>query len=611
MTPLRTNPFDAAVHRLGQNFLSKTRFLDWIANGLDGLSAPSSKPPPSTATITPVLCITNNDVIVKQQNLSDRIKSIYKLIWNDVAILLKAAVISTNSRYSRPGLLTILVQVVVNAVGGHVFARAFVLPYLGKITLAETKIIVLSCLLVPIFELFTSIHEAELNYQHYSTVVGASLVGEFRSWPILIAIFGDVIHRLRLSMMSLTMLAPLLAATTVWLWTYLGPLVMSYDDSSVVHTTIPYWTTVHLLLISYVTVVIFVSILSIQDVLTRWAICAPGTDADILLFKACSIITSNDNDGATFLVEDLIIQSVLMGDALTVDSVISSHDTKSQIARSLPVPNHQEDEIRRNEMATASFSVWIENVATLSSRKLSDDILCMSILESFGGGGSSCPVQGPYYFGNLRHAAVVRKRLDLSAATASPGQQPIAVPIVRAFCAFAGGVGDSMSRFYDTIDKEGKPISKNISHLGLWKLPPGALQSTEFAIIAAARMVVMNSVVTDKHGHIFVKRHDWLSLLFPCVLQSAYKLHCGIIKYAEATAIVRRQNLSTYDKTGKDDGIGFFITAKCPELCPVIFACKESARMIMKALVESGDKTFEDLLLKRWKGDMQKWLVTV
>jgi hypothetical protein len=69
--------------------------------------------------------------------------------------------------------------------------------------------------------------------------------------------------------------------------------------------------------------------------------------------------------------------------------------------------------------------------------------------------------------------------------------------------------------------------------------------------------------------------------------------------------------LSTYDKTGKDDGLGCFILAECPELCPVITACKESARMIMTALVESGDKTFEDLLFKRWKVDMQKWLVTV
>ena len=584
--------------------------MDWIANGLDRLSAPSSTPPPSSsaATITPVISITNNDVNVRQQTLNDRITYIYKLIRNDVGILLR--VIGDrcgNARYSRPGLVSILIQIVVNAVGGHIFARAFVLPYLDHITLAETKSIILSCLLVPIFDLFTSIHEAELNYQHYSAIVGESLVGEFRSWPIVVAIFGDVIHRLRRSLMSLTMLAPLLASTTAWLWTYFGPL----DDSSVVLLTFSYWTTVQSLFISYVTVAILVTILSIQDVLTRWAVCSPGTDADVLMFKARAIITSNDNDGATFLVEDLIIQSVLMGDALTVESVISPQNPKSPITVSLPVPNYQEDEIRRNEMSSASFSGWIENMATQSSRKLSDDILCMSILESFGGGGSSSSVQGTYYFGNSRHAVAVRKRLDLSAATASPGRQPIVVPIVRAFCAFAGGVGDAMSRSYSMIDKEGKSLSKMNNRLELWKLPPGSLQSTEFAIIAAARLVVMNSVVTDKHGHIFVKRHDRLSLLLPCVLQSAYKLHCGISKYAEATAIVSGQNLSTYDKTGKEDGLGCFIIAECPELCPVISACKESASMIMKVLVESGDRTFEDFLFKRWNGDMQKWLVTL
>jgi hypothetical protein len=172
----------------------------------------------------------------------------------------------------------------------------------------------------------------------------ASLVREFRSWPILVALFGDAIHRLRRSMMGLTMLAPLLAAITVWLWSYLGPLVISYDDSSV-----SFWTTAQSLLISYVIVAILVTILSIQDVLTRWVICAPGTDTDVLMFKARSIIMLNDDDGTTFLVEDLIIQSVLLGDALTVDSVISPLDTKS-----LPVPRLERT---RYNISISSLSV--------------------------------------------------------------------------------------------------------------------------------------------------------------------------------------------------------------------------------------------------------------
>jgi hypothetical protein len=44
--------------------------------------------------------------------------------------------------------------------------------------------------------------------------------------------------------------------------------------------------------------------------------------------------------------------------------------------------------------------------------------------------------------------------------------------------------------------------------------------------------------------------------------------------------------LSSYDDTGKEDGLGCFIFTECPELCPVIAACKDSAKMAMKALVE-------------------------
>ena len=123
----------------------------------------------------------------------------------------------------------------------------------------------------------------------------------------------------------------------------------------------------------------------------------------------------------------------------------------------------------------------------------------------------------------------------------------------------------------------------------------------------------MNSVIPDKYGRAVVnssRRHDRLSLLLPCVLQSAYELHRGICEYAEATAAVRGLDLSTYDRTGKGDGVGCYIAAECPELCPVISACKDSAKMAMKILLASGDRSFEDLLLRRkWKGDMHQWLV--
>jgi hypothetical protein len=538
----------------------------------------------------------------------------------------------------------VLVQVLVNAVGGHVLARGFVLPRVGGLIFflpssssssVNDEIIALSCLLVPIFELlFASVNESELNYlQHREYRLHLDdddHRGRPRTRTLLVALMGDVVRRARRSMFGATMLVPpLMASVVVMLWrgsssgpsaAFDSPPPLSYHWTSVVRS----------IFASYAIVAAMVIVITVQDSLTRWAACAPGVDADALLSRArettsasspssSSSSSADDDDVDAFLTEDLIIQSVLMGDGITVDAVIaapSTATTKSRTSAALPsgVNNHQDDEILRNEMAIASFSGWIERSSTAAPGRLSDDILRMCVLETLGGGGSVMSGSGPYYFGSSRHAAAVRRRLDLSAATASPGRQPIAVPVVRALCAFAGGVGDAMSLFYRSSDEDGRMLRREDDCSELWKLPPGSLHAAEFSIVAAARLVVMNSVVIDAHGCVAVnssKRHDRLSLLLPCVIQSAYKLHCGIIQYAEATAASFGWDLSTHDKTGrKEDSLGCFIVAKCPDLCPVISACKDSAKMAMRTLAASGDRSFEDLLTRRkWKGDLQQWLV--
>jgi len=534
---------------------------------------------------------------------------------------LKYLVSSSNARYSRPGLLSILVQVLINAAGGHLFTRTFVLPHLNRFFVdnmqdAAVAIIGLSCMFVPVFELFSSVNESELHYRHYSSVGGSP---QFHLQPVIIALAKDVMHRGKRSILSVTVLAPVLATVTILTWSHLGPLVLSANGSFALlaSSSLSYSAILLSVFISYVTVAMLVFILAIQDVLTRWAVCAPGMDVDVLMFQTTP--TTSKKNG-NFLAEDLITQSILMGDGTTVNSVITPPGgTKPH--QSLAFKNHQEDEIGRNENATTLFAEWIQHSSTTCSGKLSDDVLRMCILESLGGGGSaaSFPAQRQshtFHFGEPRHSAAVRKRLDLSAATASPGRQPIIVPIVRALCAFSGGVGDAMSQVYhQALDKDGKPLRKNNS-AELWKLPPGSLNAVEYAIIAANRLVVMNSVIIDKHGRVVVnasKRHDWLSLLLPCVLQSAYKLRCGIHAYAKATANMYEVNLSTYDKSSGnkgDDGLGCFIATKCPELCPILSACNDCAKMTMKTLVESGDRSLEDVLLRRkWKGDMQQWLV--
>ena len=641
-TPLRTNPFDATLQRLGRNFTSKKRFLDMIVDILDKLSAPSTTSKTNTAamknngtqqqqqqkattemkittpfTLTPV---NNKTAVTATQNQHQPIilPSTNNNSNNDgLGRLLKFLVASTTSRYSRPGLLSILVQVVLNAVGGHIFARSFVIPHLGCIINIDdihdtvAVIIVLSCLLVPVFELFSEVNDSELHYSHYSSVTtlgssSSTVSAQFQLWPVVVALSKDIVHRLRCVIFGVTMLVPVIATVTILTWVHLGSFVMGEDGLFILESP-SYTAIMQSLALSYIAVVLLVTIINIQDVVTRWAVCSPGVDADILMYQT-QATKSKSNE--TFLAEDLIIQSILMGDGMTVDKVIAS--TKSGSSSMTPFKNPQEDEISRNEAAAASFAEWIQTSSTKCSGKLSDDILRVCLLESFGGGGSSCD-GSPFYFGNSRHTAALRKRLSLSAATTSPGQQPIVVPIVRALCAFSGGVGDAMCKIYCQVDKDGKPLKNKKNAAELWKLPPGSLNSVEYAITAAARLVVMNTVMIDKNGGVSVdqsKRHSHLSLLLPCVLQSSYHLTCGVNDYATAIANMYEVNLSTYDKSGKNDGLGAFISTKCPQLIPVLSACNESAKMCLKTLVECGGNSLEEVLLRRkWKFGMKEWLV--
>mmetsp|Transcript_23076 Transcript_23076/g.48649 ORF Transcript_23076/g.48649 Transcript_23076/m.48649 type:complete len:482 (+) Transcript_23076:1259-2704(+) len=456
-------------------------------------------------------------------------------------------------------------------------------------------IVILSCSLGPVFELFSSINESELHYVHYS-----SFNQQFRIQPLLAAIMKDAMLRVKRSIWGVVLLAPIVASIAILLW------------SSFALSSPSYPAILQSIFLSFLAVGLLASIMAIQDMITRWSVCAPCMDVDVLMYQSpTSTPKNNDTSPTIFLAEDLFVQSILMGDGATVHNVIAPSGGK------LLRHNYQEDEISRNEIATLSFSKWIQQSSTTSSGKLSDDILRMTLLESIGGGGSAYPTtlpkSNPFYFGHARHSKSIRKRLKFSAVNANPGQQQIIVPVVRALCAFSGGIGDAMSEIYRQLDKDGKPLYKNNS-AELWKLPPGMLHALEFSTIAASRIVVMNSVMIDKNGCVVVnasRRHERLSLLLPCILQSAYKARCGLLEYAKATANMREVYLSTYDKSDKSDGLGRFIDDKCPELCSTIEACNGSAKMAMKALLNSGDHSFEELLQRKWKGGMRKWLGSI
>ena len=556
--PLRANPFDATLQKVGRNFTSKERFLDAIARGLDRLSAPSSSRKPDT-----------NSAITQTERLpfsgfGTNTKS------TQPATTLQQRTVSggphygaRNPRYSRPGILTVLVQALVSAVIGMLFAAVFVRPFLHPSDDVAIWILNITCTLAPILELFANgMNESELHFGHYSLLLDGS--GLF-----VVQMMKDVGHRMKRNVFGLRALAVIIAVV----------IFMTIDRPAIAPVT-------HASSWSLAAMVVMASVMAVQDVLTRWCLCAPGLDGDVLLFNVLGGPVGNAKK-TKFLTEDLIIQGILR-DGTTVDQVIKS----STVSRH---GGYQEDELARNKIACTAYANWIQESSTVASGKLSDDILRMCLLESLGGGGPSPSAAGPY-FGGERHTGAIRKRLGLSAASAS-GTQPFIVPIVRCLCAFSGGLGDSMTALFRTVDENGTPLRLTERTSELWKLPPGSLDAAKYAIKAAARIAVMNSTLDREKGP---KKDELLSLQLPCILQSAFKLRCGLHVYAKAVARLQDVSLST------DQDLGEFIHSKCPELLVVVEACDESARMAKKAILRSGDRSSEAIF--GWKGDMKSYL---
>ena len=547
--PLKINPFDAVISRIGRNCTSRERFLDMIANGLDVLAAPSSS---GEGVIhqkkEPAWKGTN----FTSQALSDVSQQNKDFVLEPVGLPIKA-------RYSRPGPLTIVIQAfLLHAYAGHLFGHTVVLPFLEDMGMIHSNenatvatIVLLSCILGSVFELLLSVQEAELRFDSYSSAAKMDINYLFNQIKCL-------------SMIAIG--ASVLSSILSHVWSR-GHIFIHGHDVPVFSPTMS--TTVYSFVLSIISSGILIGIMGIQDELTRWAICSPDINPDLLLNRSIKSQTGQN----LFLAEDLYIQSVLMGDGATAEKILSS-----EVSR---LKGFQEDELFRNEQSCASFAHWIKNSSTFHPGKISDDILRMCLLQSLGGDSGS------------QEQSII-KRLHLSAATSAPRAQPIIVPVARSLLAFAGGLGESITECFRQERKDGRIIvrSKNSDS---WVLPPSSLTAGKCSIVGAARLIVTNSGVEER----FRTRH--LSLLIPCVLQSAYKLRCGIFEYALFEANATGANLSTPD----GNGLLEFIGAKRPHLMPVISACDESAKMVIKCLHQSRDEK----MLLRWKGEMQRWIV--
>lgn len=279
---------------------------------------------------------------------------------------------------------------------------------------------------------------------------------------------------------------------------------------------------------------------------------------------------AEDDRLETFL--DVAMYSILHSDASLV----------SQLSKT---PKHQgfldleREEHKRNEEAIKVMADILlkKTSADETGARFEEDLLQFGILASLGGKSPTSCLDDK---AAAHHVENIKQWVESSDNLKVGGVSPLAVPLVRALCAYVGGLGEALLRCSSQI-RSFKPSPLATS---LWSLPPGVIVCAEYAIRAAARFIVWNfSHSTKTHPHIADWRSTHLSMLVPVLLNSACILEAGMVKFTQ----VRRYNgkqqpTSSYalDPIEKLD----LIKTESPELLSLYHACNDSATTILQKL---------------------------
>mmetsp|Transcript_31307 Transcript_31307/g.73728 ORF Transcript_31307/g.73728 Transcript_31307/m.73728 type:complete len:217 (+) Transcript_31307:495-1145(+) len=197
-----------------------------------------------------------------------------------------------------------------------------------------------------------------------------------------------------------------------------------------------------------------------------------------------------------------------------------------------------------------------------SSPHLEDDVLRLAILTAFEGAG-------------------VHNWIESTSNTGGGHTiDPYAVPIIRALCAYAGGIGEALRFIADSED----------NHEDAWILPPGALFMGGCAIRGATRWILKSTTLSGKNKS--------LAILIPVLLNSAYRLEKGLVRYAEALS-----GSTTKDEADKVK----LLRNVTPQLLPLFNTLNDSARAVVEETkAKPGFRRLDSL-----DTDCQRWLRSI
>jgi hypothetical protein len=430
---------------------------------------------------------------------------------------------SNARRLQRPRFASSFAQILLSTIIGAIVAYTSVLPFSPTGTHGDSSpkaALVMTCTLTVVLHLIlTSLDGTshELNPQRSIRVLGS------RTIPVFLAGLGK-------SLVTATLVVPMCAITA-------AVLVTEQDWEEI-------WNVGFACVVTALIVTLYMHGI---DQAARSLLCTPYAKLKQLVDEI-----SDDDSSDTCL--DVVLYSILHADEALV----------KQLGMPLTRPRVLDLEVEERKRNAESIKTMANTLlyGVENGSPLQEDILRVTLLESLGGTTSDGSSHGGLEGADTRHANTVKMWVQLGDAVRGGGKrsEPLAVPLVRALCAYVGGIGEALA-----ICSAQASLPGNV-----WLLPPGAIACAEYAVRAACRCIIWN--FSNSTRALADWRSTHLSMLVPVVLTSVCRLEAGLVKYAQTRAGGKS---SDYEKID-------LIKTESPELLSLYRACNRSAAMILE-----------------------------
>ena len=496
---------------------------------------------------------------------------------------------SSPKRYQRPSTAKALLQMLLHSAAGALFFQVTLTPSLLQYEVPPlvAQICMWTCIAISTLS-FTSTYLAEGNY--HELAMTKSNVFSKRTIPsiFLPTVLADV--------------RDLMKKSHIFFYWLISPLLCLFG-SSFLYGTLSVKDGMVALLVSYTITAIMCCFILFADVFCRLMILVPGVNPDSLIFESYEF-------GNSYPAECLLVDLILggLGDDIIEDinSERMDYDANGDLVRIQPSSHifrrtlgAEEEELARNDELMKKVSYAVATGSVCGCLRLEDEILKIALLESLGGTASPedelANTRLPFDV-CVRHYNELKKRLGNTVESKHVSTRREIIPVLRAMCAYIGGLGESLTQCSDALAHSTVTITN-------WSLPPLSIAGSEYAMRGGSRLVLMSLADWDSSSGLLRKRYNRVAIFVPVLLHSIYRFRCGVLDHGrylleregDWRKNPERSQTSDFSRTftrtrrsrttpQEQAATLSFIATKCPHLSNALTTCDATAKDIMRAI---------------------------